>query len=84
MTVEDDPISYLHDRLHTARRHLAEAYERCDTLAREITAAEAPDGTGIRVELIGAYGAAERAVLAAEADMKDAEHAFAIASELPP
>ncbi|NGM38022.1 MULTISPECIES: hypothetical protein [Methylobacterium] len=84
MTGDNDDFSPLHERLHAARRLLAEAYERRDVLARQIATVEATDGIGLPVDLMNAYGAAERAVLVAEADMKDAEHALAIASERLP
>ena len=78
MRPDDDNLSSLRDRLHAARRLLAEASERRDVLAREIAAAA--DG-GVPVDLVRAFGAAERAMLAAEVDMKDAEHAFALARD---
>ncbi|MFX9915861.1 hypothetical protein ABTP64_18815, partial [Acinetobacter baumannii] len=59
----------------------AEAYDRRDTLAREIAAIEATNGAGVHIDLLTAYEAAARAVLAGEADMKDAEHALAVAAE---
>ncbi|MGU3469265.1 hypothetical protein ACLBXO_30950 [Methylobacterium sp. C33D] len=82
MTDDDEVFSALRDRLHIARRLLATAYERRDRLAREIAAVEARDGIGIPVELVDALGAAERAVLSAEADMKDAEYALAVAGQV--
>ena len=54
-----------------------------DALAEEIAAAEAEVGAAVRPDLLEAFGAAERAVFAAEAEMKDAEHALAVAGEPP-
>ena len=59
------------------------AYDQRDALAEEIAAAEAEIGAAVRPDLIEAFGAAERAVFAAEAEMKDAEYALAVAGEPP-
>ena len=84
MIGEDDAFSALHERLHAARRRLAEAYEARDLLACEIAALEARGGIGMPGELLDAFGAAEWALLMTEADMKDAEHALAVANERLP
>src|SRR4051794_39737318 len=79
----DDRIAVLRERLHAARRALREAYDQRDALAEEIAAAEAEVGAAVRPDLLEAFGAAERAVFAAEAEMKDAEQALAVAGEPP-
>ena len=79
----DDRIAALHERLHAARRALSTAYEQRDTLAEEIAAVETEAGAAVRPDLLEAFGAAERAVFAAEAEMKDAEYALAVAGEPP-
>ncbi|MFH6787385.1 hypothetical protein [Methylobacterium sp. MA0201] len=81
VAVEDDELAGLQDRLHAARKALGEAYDRRDARAEEIAAAEAVVGGVVRPELLVAFSAAERAVLAAEAEMKDAEYALAVATE---
>ena len=81
VAVEDDELAGLQDRLHAARKALGEAYDRRDDLAEEIAAAEAVVGGAVRPELLVAFSAAERAVLAAEAEMKDAEYVIAVATE---
>ncbi|GJE02033.1 hypothetical protein [Methylobacterium isbiliense] len=83
VAVEDDEIARLRDRQHAARRALGEAYDRRDALAEEVAAAEAAGAGALRPELLVAFSAAERAVLAAEAEMKDAEYALAVAIEPP-
>lgn len=80
LTVEDEGLSLLHDRLHAVRRALGDAYDRRDALAREIAAVETAGGV-VRPDLLIAFNAAERAVLAAEAGLKDAEYALAVANE---
>src|SRR3954467_8867843 len=79
----DDRIAALRERLHAARRALGEAYDQRDALAEEIAAAETEVGAAVRPDLLEAFGAAERAVFAAEAEMKDAEPALAVAGEPP-
>ena len=79
----DDRIAALHERLHAARQALRVAYDQRDALAEEIAAAEAEIGAAVRPDLIEAFGAAERAVFAAEAEMKDAEYALAVTGEPP-
>jgi uncharacterized membrane protein len=80
----DDRIAALHEHLHAARRALRVAYDQRDALAEEIAAAEAEVGAAVRPDLLEAFGAAERAMLAAEAEMKDAEYALAVAGEPQP
>src|SRR3954447_11868290 len=80
---DDESIAALHERLHAARRALSTTYEQRDALAEEIAAAEAEIGAAVRPDLIEAFGAAERAVFAAEAEMKDAEYALAVTGEPP-
>ena len=46
-----------------------------------LRAAKTP--AAVRPDLIEAFGAAERAVFAAEAEMKDAEYALAVTGEPP-
>jgi len=79
----DDRIAALHERLHAARRALRVAYDQRDALAEDIAAAEAEIGAAVRPDLLEAFGAAERAVFAAEAEMKDAEYALAATGEPP-
>lgn len=81
MIVDEDELEALRDRLHAARRSLSKAYDRRDALAEQIAVLETDSGVPIRPELVAALGAAERAVLAAEADAKDAEYALAVATE---
>src|SRR3954468_20187976 len=80
---DDESIAALHERLHAARRALSTAYEQRDALAEEIAAAKAEIGAAVRPDLLEAFGAAERAVFAAEAEIKDAEHALDVAAEPP-
>ena len=81
VAIEDDDLAALHDRVHAASRALGEAYDTRDALAEKISAVETAAARAVRPELLIAFSAAERAVLAAEADMKDAEHASAVAAE---
>jgi hypothetical protein len=82
-TEDDDDIALLRERLHAARRALSTAYDQRDALAEEVAAAEAEAGAAVRPDLLEAFSAAERAVFAAEAEMKEAEDALAIASNPP-
>jgi hypothetical protein len=83
-TEDDDNIALARERLQAARRALSTAYDQRDALAEEVAAAEAEAGAAVRPDLLDAFSAAERAVFAAEAEMKDAEYALAVASTLPP
>jgi hypothetical protein len=78
---DEDDLAALHERLQAARRVLREAYDQRDALAEEIATAE-KIGAGVDPKLLIAFSAAERAVLAAEAEMKDAEYARAVAQDL--
>ena len=60
----------MRERLHAARRALRTAYEQRDALAEDIAAAEAEAGAAVRPDLLDAFSAAERAVLAAEAEIR--------------
>lgn len=77
---DEDQHDALRERLHNAKRTLGEAYERRDALAVELAAAEARSGISLGPGVLVALSTAERAVLAAEAEMKDAEYALADAS----
>ncbi len=83
-TEDDDNIALLRERLHAAQRALSTAYNQRDALAEEVAAAEAEAGAAVRPDLLEAFSAAERAVFAAEAEMKQAEDALAVASARPP
>src|SRR4051794_32836345 len=83
-TDDDDSIALLRERLHVARRALSTAYDQRDALAEEVAAAEAEAGAAVRPNLLDAFSAAERAVFAAEAEMKEAEDALAVGSARPP
>lgn len=76
-------LAGLNERLHAARRALREAYDRRDTLAEETGAADHDPDARIRPELLMALSTAERAVLEAEAEMKDADYALAVAGGTP-
>jgi hypothetical protein len=78
---DENDLAALHERLQAARRVLREAYDQRDALAEEIAIAE-KIGTGVDPKLLIAFSAAERAVLAAEAEMKDAEYARVVAQDL--
>ena len=76
---DGDDIAALRERLHAAQHALTEAYDKRDALAEEAAAAQKTGGAVVPPELLIALGAAERAVLAAETEVKDAEHALAVA-----
>ena len=77
----EDDIAVLRERLHAARVSLSDAYDRRDALAKEAAAAERDPDKVVESELLMALACAERAVLAAEAEMKDAEYALAVAAD---
>ena len=79
-TLDEDEIAVLNDRLQDARVALNDAYRRRDALAEEASVAERDPEAIVEPELLMALACAERAVLAAEADLKDAEHALARAN----
>jgi microcompartment protein CcmK/EutM len=78
---DENDLAALHERLQAARRVLREAYDQRDALAEEIAIAE-KIGAGVDPKLLVAFSAAERAVLVAEAEMKDAEYARVVAQDL--
>lgn len=78
-TEHESEQANLHERLHAARRVLCEAYERRDDLAAKIEAAKLETDASVRPGLVIAFKLAERATLAAETAMKDAEYALATA-----
>ena len=80
---QDDDLAAVRERVAAAQRALEAAYNTRDSLAEEVAAAESAPGGAVRAELLVALSAAERAVLAAEAGMKDAEYALAIAADGP-
>jgi hypothetical protein len=74
----EDAIARTNKRLRAARRALSTAYDSRNVLAERIDTVEAEaGGAAVRPDLLEAFRAAERAVLAAEAEMKDAEDALA-------
>ena len=79
-TLDEDEVAVLNDRLQDARVALSDAYRRRDALAEEASVAERDPEAIVETELLMALACAERAVLAAEADLKDAEHALARAN----
>ena len=76
-TEHDSGQADLHKRLHAARRVLCEAYERRDDLTAQIDAAKLETDAVVRPGLVIAFRLAERAVLAAETAVNDAEYALA-------
>ena len=79
---DEGELTTLHERVAAARRTLRDAYDSRDRLAEEVATAEIT-ARAVRPELLVALSAAERAVLAAEAEMKDAEHSLAMADDDP-
>jgi hypothetical protein len=74
----EDAIARTNMRLHAAQRALSTAYDLRNVLAERIDTVEAEaGGAAVRPDLLEAFRAAERAVLAAQAEMKDAENALA-------
>lgn len=78
---DEEELTPLRDRLHAAHRALGVAYDTRDALAEEARDAGVGPGAVVRPELVLALASAERAVLAAEAEMKDAEYALAMAED---
>jgi hypothetical protein len=77
----EDEVAVLRERLHAARVSLSNAYDQRDALAKEAAAAERDPDKVVETQLLMALACAERAVLAAEAEMKDAENALAVVSD---
>ena len=82
-TEHESEQANLHERLHAARRVLCEAYERRDDLMTQIEAVKSETDVVVRPGLVIAFRLAERAVLAAETAMKDAEYALATTGTSP-
>ena len=71
-------VAHANERLDAAKRALSKAYDQRNLVAEKIEAVEEKAGAAaVGPELLEAFGNAERALLAAEAEMKDAEDALA-------
>ena len=73
-----DVVAHANERLDAAQQALSKAYDQRNRVAQKIEALETKaGGAAVGAEVLEAFGSAERALLAAEAEMKDAEDALA-------
>lgn len=81
---DEDKLIALRDRQHAARCRMRVAYDRLDLLAAEVEAIAGEGRIAMRTDLLIALSEAEHTARCASADMKDAEHALAVATEILP
>ena len=76
---DEDELAALRDRLHASRCRVRTAYDRLDVLTDLVDITTIAGRIGLRCDLIVGLDEAQCATRAAEADMKDAEYALAVA-----